>query len=150
MVTKRMGDRYVLGCAPALGFLRSSFLCRLYKSSSDETINPVCIRMQKDYIRMLKILQSMSEFGGLWKHPNNPACTKSVRVFRLLKLDTIQKKKKCELSSVLTCLRVLSDRPRLNNRQAQAKHNSSFDRRLYRTYQNHFLSVNSRSPKGTR
>ena len=36
----------------------------------------------------------MSEFGGLWTHQNNPACTRSVRVFRMLKLDTIQKKKK--------------------------------------------------------
>ena len=36
----------------------------------------------------------MLEFGGLWKHQNNPACTKSVRVFIMLKLDTIRKKKK--------------------------------------------------------
>ena len=31
----------------------------------------------------------MSEFGGLCKHQNNPACAKSVRVFIVLKLDTI-------------------------------------------------------------
>ena len=30
----------------------------------------------------------------MWKHQNNPACTKSVKVFKLLKLDTTQKKKK--------------------------------------------------------
>ena len=42
---------------------------------------------------MLKILLSISEFGGLWKHPNTPACTSSVKVFNLLRLDTIQKKK---------------------------------------------------------
>ena len=36
----------------------------------------------------------MSEFGGLWKQQNNPAYTKSVRVFRMLKLDTMGKKKK--------------------------------------------------------
>ena len=45
---------------------------------------------------MLKILLSISEFGGLWKHPNTPARTKtsnSVKVFNLLRLDTIQKKK---------------------------------------------------------
>ena len=41
------------------------------------------------HIRMLKILWSMSEFSGLWKHQNNPANTKGVRVFIMLKLDTI-------------------------------------------------------------
>ena len=30
----------------------------------------------------------MSEFNGLWKCQNNPACIKSVSVFRMLKLDT--------------------------------------------------------------
>ena len=29
----------------------------------------------------------MSEFDGLWKHQNNPACTKSVRLFRVLKME---------------------------------------------------------------
>ena len=38
----------------------------------------------------------MSEFGGLWKHANNPACTESVKVFVILKLDNIRKKKKKE------------------------------------------------------
>ena len=33
---------------------------------------------------MLKILQSMSEFGELWKHQNNPARTKHVTVSRVL------------------------------------------------------------------
>ena len=32
-------DRYVIGFAPALTFLRSQILCRLYKSPSDETVN---------------------------------------------------------------------------------------------------------------
>ena len=50
--------------------------------------------MPKDQICTLKILQSMSEFSGLWKQQNKLACTKSVRVFIMLKLDTIQKKKK--------------------------------------------------------
>ena len=40
----------------------------------------MCARMRKDDIRTLKILKSMSEFGGLWKHQNKPACTKSVSV----------------------------------------------------------------------
>ena len=52
----------------------------------------MCIRMPNDHMRSLKALQSMSEFGGLWQHQNNPACTNSVIVFRLLKLDTIRKK----------------------------------------------------------
>ena len=34
----------------------------------------------------------MSEFDGLGKHRNNPACIKSVRVFIILKLDIIRKK----------------------------------------------------------
>ena len=36
----------------------------------------------------------MLEFGGLWKHQNNPACTKSARVFIMLKFGTIRKKRK--------------------------------------------------------
>ena len=62
------------------------------ESLSDETINrePMCIGTQKDHVCTLKILLSMLEFGGLWKHQNNPACIKSVRVF-VLKVDTIQK-----------------------------------------------------------
>ena len=34
--------------------------------------------MQKDCINMLKVLQRMSEFGGLRKCPNYPTCTKHV------------------------------------------------------------------------
>ena len=40
-----------------------------------------------------KILESLSELSGLRKHQNNPACSKSVRVLKMLKLDTVQKKK---------------------------------------------------------
>ena len=36
----------------------------------------------------------MSEFRELWKHQNNPRALKSVRVFIMLKLDTIRRKKK--------------------------------------------------------
>ena len=50
------GDRYVLGFESALCFLRSEILCRFYKSPSDKPRSPVCIRMQKDHIRTLKIL----------------------------------------------------------------------------------------------
>ena len=34
--------------------------------------------MQEDHLHMLKILQPMSEFGGLWNHQKYPSCTKSV------------------------------------------------------------------------
>ena len=45
----------------------------------------------------------MSEFDRLWKQQNNPACSKSVTVFIMLKLDTIQKtKKKKELGQIET------------------------------------------------
>ena len=53
-------------------------VCVWSPSDTRRTINSsVCIRMQKDHIRTLKILQSTSEFGGLWKHRNNPVCAKS-------------------------------------------------------------------------
>ena len=35
---------------------------------------------KKNTLHILQNLQSTSEFGRLWKHPNNPACTESVRV----------------------------------------------------------------------
>ena len=41
-----------------------------------------------------KILESMSELSGLRKHQNNPACSKSVRVLKMSKLDTVQKTQK--------------------------------------------------------
>ena len=55
VVAKWMGDRYVLGFAPAPKFLRSQILCRLYKRPSDETINrgPPCVYARKKitYVR---------------------------------------------------------------------------------------------------
>ena len=51
-------------------------------------------------VKGLKILWSMSEFGGLLKQQNNSECTKIVRVFILLKLDTIQKKRRRKWTSV--------------------------------------------------
>ena len=44
----------------------------------------------------------MSELGGLRKHQNNPACIKSVRVFSVLQLDTIRKKKEEDAARILT------------------------------------------------
>ena len=75
-----MGDCYVLGFASPPIFTNSKILYRLKnknKRPSDETT--MCIRMQKDHIRTLKMLQSMSELGGLWK---NHACTKSINNLR--------------------------------------------------------------------
>ena len=58
----------------------------------------MCMLMQKDHTHTLKILLSLSTIGGLWKHQNNPVCSLSARVFRMLKFDTIivtiQRKKK--------------------------------------------------------
>ena len=36
----------------------------------------------------IPVILLTSEFSGLWKHQNNPACTKGARVFRMVKLDT--------------------------------------------------------------
>jgi len=47
----------------------------------DETINraPSCeYTYRKDHIRAIKILQSISEFGGLWQQQDNPARTERV------------------------------------------------------------------------
>ena len=87
-------------CNYVPGFAPSQIECRSCKSPSEEQdciqteFLLVCIRMQKDHIRTFKIMQSMSKFDGLWKHQNNPACTKSVITFIMLKMGTIQKKKK--------------------------------------------------------
>ena len=45
----------------------------------------------------------MSEFGGSWKHQNNPACTESVRVYIISNLDAMPKKKNL-VNSVLFLL----------------------------------------------
>ena len=44
-----------------------------------EPRSPVCICMQKDHIRMLKIQCCPCQFGGLWQHQNNPAYTKGAK-----------------------------------------------------------------------
>ena len=76
-----MGDRYVLGFAPAPGFPQSQILCKIYKGPSDET-SPSCVyiyvHMQKDPCQSsgdyenTKITQhvlKMSEaYLGMWSH----------------------------------------------------------------------------------
>ena len=54
----------------------------------------VCVCMQNGHVRTLRILWSMLGFGRVWKHRNNPARNESVRVCKLLNLDTMKKKKK--------------------------------------------------------
>ena len=54
------------------------------QNPSDETINraPSCVyTYRKDHKRALKILQSMSEFGGLWQQQDNPARTEGVSLY---------------------------------------------------------------------
>ena len=56
----------------------------------------------------------MSEFGGLWKPQNNPACTKNVIVFIMLKLDTIRQKKKKKKKRVQELCESRGGRPGLS------------------------------------
>ena len=81
VITTWMGDCHVLGFVLTAIFPRSQILCRLCKSHSEDTINwdPPCAlyACKKYYIRVLKILWTMSEFDGSWKRQNSPACTES-------------------------------------------------------------------------
>ena len=97
------GDRYVLGFAPALRFLRSQILCRLHKSPSDETVNRdppsvyECKKITHARERYCSPCQWIMETPKTTQHAyrntkNNTACTRSVRVFRML--DTTGKKKR--------------------------------------------------------
>ena len=40
---------------------------------------------------MLKILQSVSELGGLWKHQNNIACPESVKSLKNVEVERYRK-----------------------------------------------------------
>ena len=86
-----MGDQCVLGFLGTPWDFSGVKFCAdstevFWMTRDHKPMSPVCIGMQKDHTRTLKILQSTSEFGGLWKHPNNPACTNtnSVTVFVLI------------------------------------------------------------------
>ena len=92
-----MGDRYVvLGFAPALRFLWSQIMCRLYKGPTDEIINLGPPRVQAQAKRSHRhVKDNVVRVSVRWiMETPNPACIKSVRVFTMLKLDTILKKKK--------------------------------------------------------
>ena len=82
-----------LGFVPALRFLLSQILCRLYKSPSDETINrgTPCVytcktkphtHVEDPVVRIrVRWIMETPKWPGHW------AYTKSVRVFRRLRLD---------------------------------------------------------------
>lgn len=77
------GDSRVLGSAPAPRFPPESNFVSADSTHKSFGLNykpmsNVYLHNKKDHICTLKIMKSMSEFGGLWKHQDNPACTKSV------------------------------------------------------------------------
>ena len=90
-----MGDRYVLGFAPTLRFIRSQILYRLYESPSNETGNrtSVCLSACKNITyarqRSCSPRQSSMDYGHtkITQH-----ALKVSRVFRMLKLFTTLKK----------------------------------------------------------
>ena len=83
LVTTWMWDPYVLGFEPALKFLRNQLMCKPYKGLSDETILVLAKvpslytdANRYNHTNTLNITQSMSGFGGLWKHQHNTTCAK--------------------------------------------------------------------------
>ena len=102
VVTTWMGDRYVLGFAPAPRFIRSQSLCRLDKSPSDETVDrgPTCAHAFRKitYARTHARQRSCSPCQNSVDYGNIKIiqhALKSVRaLFRVLKLDTARKKKR--------------------------------------------------------
>ena len=98
VVTTWTADHYVLGFAFSQSLCKST---HRRDNSNFSSAPRVYIHMQKVHIRTLKILQSLSEFRGLWKHPNNPACTKSV--FKVLKSDTTYGKRRKRCCCLVAC-----------------------------------------------
>ena len=93
MVSKWMGDCYVLGFVSALRIvLWSKILCRLCKSPSDETKlrSPVSIRMHDPVVHTP--CQSLLDYGNN-KITEHGLKLVKVSVFIMLKLDTIRKRK---------------------------------------------------------
>ena len=52
--------------------------------------------MQKDHMRMLKIMWSLLRIWWIKETQNNLACTESVRIFRKFNLDTMEEEKAME------------------------------------------------------
>ena len=110
MVIKGMGDHYVLcfHASPAISPVNFFADTKVYYTRQWIKVPCACVCVcvyiyiyvcmyacKKSCIHRLKILL---EFGGLWKHKNYPACTKSVWVFIMLK------KKKCIKLIIIFCL----------------------------------------------
>ena len=66
--------------------LWSVLLCRFCKRSLRMRLwaEFPCVSTYPKRPRWKQTLQFMSQFGGLWKRQNNPACTESVRVFHII------------------------------------------------------------------
>ena len=93
MVTTWMSDLQVLGFVHAPRFPWTQMLCRLYKSPSDKR-SPKLTNKQKRPQTHIKDPIVLSEFSRLWKtQKSTSTCTKNVGVSKLLKWDTIHKRK---------------------------------------------------------
>ena len=53
-------------------------LCKSFASRRISWGPPVCIHMQRNHIRTLEIIQSISDCSRFWQHKRNPACTKTI------------------------------------------------------------------------
>ena len=96
-----MWDHHVLGFVLFLRFLWSQILCRLYKCPLDEYINvPPCVYTCKQimYAHIKNpVVKSLVDYGNI--HITQHALKASV--FKIMKLDTIQKKKSMSPSTSL-------------------------------------------------
>ena len=64
---------------------------------------------------LLKILSSMSQFSGLWKHTNNPTCTESVKLQTVCFLRGTQATKK----TTTTCANYAQGGPAINRKKKE-------------------------------
>ena len=62
-------------------------VCPLDEATSEGP--PYVYTYKKIMYWTLKILESMSEFGGLWKRQNTQACSEKCPVFKMLVFDSI-------------------------------------------------------------
>ena len=90
------GGEYVLGFASALNFRRSQMFCRLCKSTSDETENEIPRMYTQGKDKTLPLKNPAVHLRVWWilkKQRNVTACTRSIKVFRVLKSDTVEKER---------------------------------------------------------
>ena len=76
-------------------FLQSQILCRLYKKSFEWD----CKHAKKSHTHV------EDPVWWIMETQNNPACTESVRVFKMLRLDRIQKKRRKSVRSMTSSSR---------------------------------------------